>query len=273
VYVTTNAPESANLSKEDQQVFEAARTAAASLAKTFELWMTIARAVELAKHRANKIGRRNSFERILDQQGLTGVLGNNWNSQKNTASKLLLILQRLSEVTAWRETLTSHQRITWSAPTTIYKHCPVFKSDQPERKDAAKSAGKAEMTLVDCIRGAIARLSELDNLPRDEWDAVGDALAELVNEYNERFKEARGTQENDAVVWHKRASNFPGYSMYFDDETGPDNSQYLITPVVTKTGRLSGYIVASGRWHENAKTLAQAQALAQEHAAQNPEAD
>ena len=135
---TNNAPESANLSREDNQVFEAARVAAASLAKTFELWITIARAVELARLKADRIGRRNAFQRILEQQGLAGVLGNTWNSQKSTANKLLAILNNLSEVETWRAGLNQHQRISWSAPTTVYKHCPLFgQKTEAEPGDAA----------------------------------------------------------------------------------------------------------------------------------------
>lgn len=159
MHTHTNAPESANLSKDDLQIFEAARAAAASLAKTFELWITIARAVELARIKANRTGRRDAFQRIIEQQGLAGVLGSTWNAQKSTAHKLLKILENLSEVTAWQKTLTQHQRISWSAPTTIYKHCPVFAVDRPEREDAAALA------KVDKI---VARKSGIDWAPADE---------------------------------------------------------------------------------------------------------
>jgi hypothetical protein len=122
----TNAPESTNLTKEENQVFEAGRAAAASLAKTFELWITVARAVELARIKADRIGTRQAFQRILEQQGLAGVLGNSWASQKSTANKLLTILDHLPEVEQWRSSLSQAQRINWSAPTTVYKHCPLF---------------------------------------------------------------------------------------------------------------------------------------------------
>jgi hypothetical protein len=242
----------------------------ASLAKTFDLWIVIARAVELAKHKANKIGRRNSFQRILEQQGLAAVLGNTESSQMSTATRLLAILTHVEEVTKWRETLTPHQRISWSAPSTVFKHCPVFRSDASERADKTAlakadrvAAGKAELTLLDHIRGAIARVSDFMDLTADEQQIVGEELDELVKELRKVWKEAR---EQDTIVWHKSASNFPGFSKYFDDEEGPDASTYLITPELNKAGRLTGYVVAADRWSMRAKTLDEAKALAEDHA-------
>jgi hypothetical protein len=172
---TTNAPESANFSKQDQQVFEAARAAAASLAKTFELWATIARAVELAKAKAEKIGTRNAFRRILEQQGLAGVLGSRWESQKSTASKLLKILDRLPEIEEWRSTLTPYQRVNWAAPTTVYKHCPIFmieqdQNEEEENKELAEMfGGPADADAEDdiharCQREIAALRARIDEL-------------------------------------------------------------------------------------------------------------
>jgi hypothetical protein len=114
------------LSREDQQIFGAARTAISSLAKTFELWMVVARAVERAYQMAEQKNRRDAFERILEREGIAKALGNTWASQKSTANKLRTILARLPQVEAWRATLSENERLRWSAPTTIYKHCSLL---------------------------------------------------------------------------------------------------------------------------------------------------
>lgn len=141
----SNAPESANLTKEQRQLFNAALEAGHSLTKTFEIWITFARGVECAREMADKIGSRSAFQRILEQQGLAGFLGNTWSSQKSTANKLLAILGRLPEVEQWRESLTRVQKINWAAPTTIYKHCPLFKSEQ----DLEGKEDTAELAKID----------------------------------------------------------------------------------------------------------------------------
>jgi hypothetical protein len=143
-----NAPESTNLTREENQIFEAGRAAASSLAKTFELWVTIARAVELARVKADRIGTRQAFQRILEQQGLAGVLGRSWASQKSTANKLLKILDHLPEVEMWRASLSLPERINWAAPTTVYKHCPVFAS-KPDPDDAAVTKLSDEPSGID----------------------------------------------------------------------------------------------------------------------------
>jgi hypothetical protein len=175
----TNAPESINFSMEDHQIFEAARVAVASLSKTFELWMTVARGVELARAKADRIGRRNAFQRILEQQGLAAVLGKEWPAQKSTASKLLMILKRLPEVTVWRETLDQHYRIAWAAPTTIYKHCPLFQPlSDVEDKDEDESEDKAETR--DPTRDSEAIIAELRMLLRHVLQEVPDLPAGLA---------------------------------------------------------------------------------------------
>jgi hypothetical protein len=156
MYTTTNAPESAHLSSDDLQVFEAARVAAGSLSKTFDLWVVIARAVELARVKADRIGTRPAFQRILEQQGLAPALGNTWNSQKSTANKLLAILDHLPEVQQWRATLNRHQQISWSAPTTLYKHCPVFAVDRPAKdEDSLQDDDDVERTKKETVEDAL----------------------------------------------------------------------------------------------------------------------
>jgi hypothetical protein len=122
----TNAPESVLLTREEHEVFETARVAIHTLGRSFDMWMDIARAVLLAHTKAAGLIAPFAFRHILDQQGILQVLGTTWNSQKTTASKLMKILEKLPGVMEWRETLSHWERVNWAAPTTIYKHCPLF---------------------------------------------------------------------------------------------------------------------------------------------------
>jgi hypothetical protein len=141
----SNDPESQNLSMDEVRIFEAARLAGSSLTKTFDLWMALALGIKTARDRADRIQSRTAFQRIIEQQGLAGFLGNTWNSQKSTANKLLAILERKAEVEHWRAGLTSYQRTQWAAPTTIFKHCPLFRSEA----DLAAREDKNELDKID----------------------------------------------------------------------------------------------------------------------------
>ena len=73
---------------------------------TFEAWMVIARGVEAARKRADHFKGKKVFERILAQQGIGEVLGNNPATVKSTATRLLKILKHETEVIAWRSKLS-----------------------------------------------------------------------------------------------------------------------------------------------------------------------
>lgn len=128
----SNAPETTNLTTEEDKVFEDARVAANTIKdcaiKTFEAWIeVIGPAVVLAREIANRqTGRSNIFMRVIEQQALGDIL------DKSTASRLEKIMAKLPEVLAWRETLTEKQKIAWSAPTTIVKHCLALKRRSPD---------------------------------------------------------------------------------------------------------------------------------------------
>lgn len=171
----SNSPESANLTREEVQIFEAGRDAAVSLAKTFELWVTVGRAVELAWTKAKQRGTRHAFQRLLEQQGLAGVLGKSWDSQKSTANKLLAIIKHLPAIEAWRATLEQSERIKWAAPTTIYKRCPVFARPTAETSptimpEPAETGGGGKRVSVsskdDTIQDLEERVHKLESTNR-----------------------------------------------------------------------------------------------------------
>jgi hypothetical protein len=155
-----NQPESRNLTNEERQIFDNARAAVDVIKKTYDTWLMIARGVECARNHANKIsdGKRSRvFERILEQQGLSGVLGNTPGSVKSTASTLLRILEHELEVGAWRRSLTAWERQKYSSPTAVLKHCPVFQ-EQAEL-DGAKKEKPNKLTKDDEIKELKAQLA------------------------------------------------------------------------------------------------------------------
>jgi len=156
--INTNAPESTDFSAPELQTFAAARDAVAHLTKTFEQWIIIARAVEIANEKAKQTKRRSAFERILNQQGLAHALGNNWNSQKATANKLLRILRNLPAIEAWRADLSRERRFSWQAPSTIYAHYPPFMKDKPERKPKPKADADTLSEVTADLRNAADRI-------------------------------------------------------------------------------------------------------------------
>ena len=115
------------------------RVAVSSLKKTYELWIVIGAAVVRARKIADERGGRKTFERLLDQQGLSKVLGD-----KATWTRLLAIMKERAAVEAWRATLTEKQQIDWAAPSTIFKRCPVFQKPEPA-KEIEKKPGLREV--------------------------------------------------------------------------------------------------------------------------------
>jgi hypothetical protein len=189
---TPNAPESAQFTAPELNTFAVAREAIAHLAKTFDQWIVIARAVELARSKADEIGGRSAFERILNQQGLAHALGRNWNSQKAAATKLLRILEHLPEVEQWRAELSREQRFAWQAPSTIYTHCPLFAKDKPERKPKPKADAEAIGEVTTDLRQAADKI-----VSKVSGAAMFDlSTPEMVKESASNFIEIYGAEQS-----------------------------------------------------------------------------
>lgn len=126
------------LARDDQTIFDNARAAGLALKQTFDAWVTIGRAVVRAKEIAGtyvgKTGSGKVFRNIIVEQELGDIVS------QATASHLLQIMARLTEVTAWHETLPAMQRIKYAAPTTILKHCPIFKKPKTTKEKDFKPA-------------------------------------------------------------------------------------------------------------------------------------
>ena len=136
----SNAPESMDFSASENAQLEAMRGAWSVLRRTFEQWIVVGRGLQTLRDRAERIGGRKTFQRLRDQQGI-GQL------DKGIVSRLLKIMDNLSQVTEWHSTLGEAQQVEWASPNAVYKHCPLFaKAGKPQARPAAgKSPNLAEV--------------------------------------------------------------------------------------------------------------------------------
>jgi hypothetical protein len=102
----------------------AGRMAMRSLARTFELWLAVGKAVKTLRARADKIGGRKTFQRLLDQNGFQSL-------PAATITRLLRIVDRLAEVDPWHEGLDEKQQREW--------YCATIRSPQ-DRRSSCRTA-------------------------------------------------------------------------------------------------------------------------------------
>jgi hypothetical protein len=159
------------LSPDDRAQAELAVQAVVALRRTFEHWMVIARFIGRMRELANKIGGRWTFQRLLNQNGfserLIAEIGG-----KTVISRLEDIAAHEIAVREWHANdLDDEQRYKWASPSSIKKHCPVFREGDDgitgtpsikkrQRLDTVKAA-KAE------LEQATARIKELEEEKRD----------------------------------------------------------------------------------------------------------
>jgi hypothetical protein len=144
---THNTGDLPSLSMEENTYVEHAREALASLRKTFEFWVVIARGLKTLRDKADRIGSRFAFDRLREREGLGPETLN-----KTRVSRLLAILENQTEVEKWRATLTAKQRFDWASPEAVHNHCPVF--------TRPKSKNTQEMTPQQKLKRSVAQLEE-----------------------------------------------------------------------------------------------------------------
>jgi hypothetical protein len=201
----TNAPESQGLSAEDAALFEAARTAVATLKRTFEdFWLPIAEAVARALEIVDQRGtgktdreRSKDWMRLLEQQGLGAISEN-----KTARNKLLTIWEHKEEVEAWRAKLTPEQRIKWASPSSIHARCPDLKKLNPPHPPPPPppSIDSIIGVTIDAMHNTFSK-----HLPKDDVDHRRVVLEQLVRDFsNEEIEEVlasrRRLKGNDTQV-------------------------------------------------------------------------
>ena len=94
-----NAPEVTDFTSEENAALENARESLGALKKTFAHWITIGRAVQICRARAEAIGGKETFHRLLDDQDSAGWL-------TGRARTLFLSSNRswLAKLMSWRGT-------------------------------------------------------------------------------------------------------------------------------------------------------------------------
>jgi hypothetical protein len=153
-----NAPELGALSLEEHASVDAARGAIMALKKTFEHWLTVMKGLETLRHKAERLGGRQTFKRLREQAGLGNKV-----VPDATMTRGFAILERLPEVVAWRQGLSERQQYEWASPSAVFKHCPIFANGKPAR---------AEMTPLEKMRQANIQLQEENHKlkQRDDGD-------------------------------------------------------------------------------------------------------
>jgi hypothetical protein len=114
------------------KIYEEARVAVNALMRTFENWITIGKAVVLARKQADESEGR--FLEILVDEGIAKALGRTKDSVKVCASRLEKIMRDLTEIEAWRrDELDDTQRLHWSSPSSIFKRFPGYACHKEHR--------------------------------------------------------------------------------------------------------------------------------------------
>ena len=138
---THNYPDLPSLSHEEITYVDAAREALATMKRTFEFWIVVARGLQALKNKAERIGGRFTFDRLREREGLGGKRRDGTDVlNKTRVSRLLAILEHLADVEKWRaEELTDKQRFDWASPEAVWRHCPVFASPGSENSNKKPS--------------------------------------------------------------------------------------------------------------------------------------
>jgi hypothetical protein len=127
-----HGPKPSSLPPDEHAYIEAGHAVLALPHKTFEAWEVVGKAIQLLRLKANQVGTRGAFARLLDQHGFGEFI-----QDKATCTRLLRIMENLGEVAAWHASLEPKHQMAWAHPSTVFLHCPIFK--KPKMRNAKKS--------------------------------------------------------------------------------------------------------------------------------------
>jgi hypothetical protein len=150
-----NAP--TPLSASEDEVLEAARVEWAALKKrTFASWMAIGKGIRILRQRADRLGGRKTFQRLMAEQGFR-INGpkSEWQFDKTTAIRLLKVMEQETEVRIWHDGLDSVRQAEWASPNAILRHCPIFakpKRDEPSPYERLKRAHVAALEEIEQLK-------------------------------------------------------------------------------------------------------------------------
>jgi hypothetical protein len=146
-----NAPTS--LFAFEDEALEAARTEWAALKKrTFTSWMIVGKGIRTLRQRADRLGGRKTFQRLMAEQGLR-IDGPKSERQfdKTTAVRLLQVMEQETEVRIWHDQLPPARQAEWASPNAILRHCPIFAKPKLTKPSASPYAQlkQAHMVLLE----------------------------------------------------------------------------------------------------------------------------
>jgi len=273
-----NAPESGQLTQDELIEVGAARDAWISIKRTFEMWVTIGRGVQRLRAKADAIGGRRTFQRLMDQNGLGELCSP---KLKAVTTRLLKIIDNLGPVGAWHASLESHQRVAWASPTSVYRHCPVFAEAKALKpKDNGKRPVRkmqfeiAFDSIVEALfdkpvaqkRAALDRLAQALELGRADEPIKHKAEKAKVDAKPKAPRPAVG-RRNGALRWKAGKKIQDDYASY---EASCGRGTYNISPGFNLLDdmKFAGYSVRhrdgkTRRQLGSARTVEQAKAIAQ----------
>lgn len=180
---THNTPGLPALTEQERVYCEGAREALASIRKTFDFWVAIGRGLKALHDKAEAIGGKKTYDRLRQREGLGKDVIN-----KTRSSRLLAIIDRLTEVAAWRDSLTDKQRFTWASPEAVHRHCPIFHTPKSTTKPKpSKPPASTKPLTVDQHFAALIELLK---------DKSENAVQARFKKFNVEFNLARRDRSN-----------------------------------------------------------------------------
>jgi hypothetical protein len=183
---THNTPGLPALTEQERVYVEGAREALASLRKTFDFWVAIGRGLKALHDKAVGLGGKKTYDRLRAREGLGREVIN-----KTRSSRLLAIIDNLTEVGRWRDGLTESERFKWASPEAVHVHCPLFKKpagDGRQRERAKTTGATAPVFTVEQHVSALIDLLK-DESPQQAQRFCNDFARRLTAALNARRKQ------------------------------------------------------------------------------------
>lgn len=192
----SNYPGLPSLSHEEITYVAAAREALATIKRTFEFWIVIARGLKALRDKADRIGGRFTFDHLREREGLGGRNKSGHEVlNKTRVSRLLAIFEHLAEVEAWRAKLTDKERFEWASPEAVHRHCPVFADSDDEEKSLSPMAQLKQANYE--LQERVHELEQRED--GDTFNAKKSSPREIALALYGQFEPYRGKAEKVAL--------------------------------------------------------------------------
>jgi hypothetical protein len=227
-----NVRETDQLDQDELVEVTAAANAWVSIKRTFEMWATIGRGVQRLRTKADALGGRRTFQRLMDQNGLGELCSP---KLKAVVTRLLKIMDNLGPVGTWHNSLSPHQRVAWASPTSVYRHCPVFTEAKAGKPKGERPARRVHFEIaIDSI------VESLLNKPVPErWKVIDRLTKALGLDGEAKPIKRKGTPT--PLVWKDTGAGVPAPHHGYEAWTAT-GEYYTISPgLIFPTHKFSGY--------------------------------